>query len=114
MRKKTDEEKAFDQVISIVIKEQRAKLRMSQEFISSHSGVSRITISKWEKGEKTPISFDLYNVVNLLYPNPAEFWNIVHDRYEIVRRPIHHAAEKEKFLNYMRQTSKKKQDKDQH
>ena len=108
MKLKSDEEKAFDQLLGKILKSRREELKLSQEFISCHSGVSRITIGKWESGEKTPISFDLYNVLKILYKSPSEFWNTMHQQCEAVLLPIHAAAEKSKYLNYIEQTRKRK------
>ena len=111
MKLKSSEEKAFDGVLAGILKARRDELNVSQEFISSRSGVSRITIGKWERGAKTPISFDLYNVLRVLYKDPSEFWSAVHKQCIEKLLPLEQAAEKEKFWNYIKQT-RKKMDKD--
>ncbi|MBR4917091.1 MAG: helix-turn-helix transcriptional regulator [Fibrobacter sp.] len=108
MKLKSDEEKAFDIALSKILKTRRDKLKLSQEFISFHSGVTRITIGKWERGVKTPISFDLYNVLKVLYKEPSEFWTEFYKEYEAIVAPIHEAAEKEKLLKYFEQSRKKR------
>lgn len=108
MKLKTDEERAFDSILAGILKARRDELKLSQEFVSSHSGVSRITIGKWERGEKTPISFDLYNVLRVLYKDPSEFWSTFHQQCSSSLASLEKAAEKEKFWNYMKQVRKKK------
>ena len=110
MKLKNDEEKAFDLELAKIIKARRDELNLTQEYISFHSGVTRITIGKWERGEKTPISFDLYNVLKVLYKDPAEFWAELHQKFEQTVSPIHKAAEKKKFLNYVEQARKNKKE----
>ena len=108
MKLKNDEEKAFDLELSKIIKARRDELNLTQEYISLHSGVTRITIGKWERGEKTPISFDLYNVLKILYKDPSEFWATLHQQFEANASPIRKAADKKKYQTYVEQTRKKK------
>ena len=108
MKRKTDEERAFDKTFAQIILVRRSQLNLSQEFISTNSGVSRTTIGKWERGEKTPIAFDLYNVLKILYDNPSDFWNDFTSLYEKEAEPIRKAADKEKFLDYVKRTKKDK------
>ena len=108
MRKKSDEEKLFDKEISRLLKARRDEKKLTQEIVSERSGVTRITIGKWERGEKTPQSFDLYNVIKILYKNPAEFWESLASNYEKRVSPIQAAAEKDKYLKYVEQTRKKR------
>ena len=106
MKLKNDEEKAFDLELAKILKARRNELNLTQEYISLHSGVTRITIGKWERGEKTPISFDLYNVLKILYKNPSEFWHALFQQYESNVSTIHKAADKKKLQNYIDQTRK--------
>ena len=108
MKLKNDEEKAFDLELSKIIKARRDELNLTQEYLSFHSGVTRITIGKWEKGEKTPISFDLYNVLKVLYKDPSEFWAELYKNYEKTLSPIQKAADKKKYMAYLEQTQKGK------
>ena len=108
MRLKNDEEKAFDLELSKIIKARRDELNLTQEYLSFHSGVTRITIGKWEKGEKTPISFDLYNVLKVLYKDPSEFWAELFKNYEKTLSPIQKAADKKKFMAFLEQAQKNK------
>ena len=108
MRKKSDEEKLFDKEISRLLRAKRDEKKLTQEIVSERSGVTRITIGKWERGEKTPQSFDLYNVLKILYKNPAEFWESLASNYEKRVSPIQAAAEKNKYLKYVEQTRKKR------
>ena len=84
------------------------ELNLTQEYLSFHSGVTRITIGKWEKGEKTPISFDLYNVLKVLYKDPSEFWAELFKNYERTLSPIQKAADKKKFMAFLEQAQKNK------
>ena len=108
MKRKTDEEKVFDEILANLMKARRQKLNFSQEHVSNNSGVTRITIGKWERGEKTPITFDFYNVLKMLYPNPSEFWAEFSSIYEKRVSPIREAADKSKYLKYVEQTKKAK------
>ncbi len=108
MKRKTDEERAFDKALAQIILARRAQLNLSQDYIGKNSGVSRTTIGKWERGEKTPIAFDLYNVLKLLYEQQSDFWNDFSSLYEKEAEPIRKAADKEKFLDYVKRTKKDK------
>ena len=108
MKKKSEEEKLFDIELSKLLKAKRNEKKLSQEIISERSGVTRITIGKWERGEKTPQSFDLYNVLKVLYKNPDEFWEELAKNYELAVAPILAAADKGKYLTYIEQTRKRK------
>ena len=108
MKLKNDAEKAFDKALSIILKARRNEVNISQEYLSIHSGVSRITIGKWERGEKTPISYDLYNVLKVLYKDPSEFWKNLHVECEKVLPGIMAAADKMKVMDYFNTPQKKK------
>lgn len=108
MKKKTDEEITFDLILSKIIKSKRAECKYSQEFVSSNSGVTRLTIGKWEKGAKTPQAFDLYNVLKVLSVTPWDFWKEFAAEYEANVQPIREAAEKRKYWKYIEQTKKRK------
>lgn len=104
MKRKTDEERAFDKTLAQIILVRRSKLNLSQDYIGKHSGVSRTTIGKWERGEKTPISFDFYNVLKLLYDKQSDFWNDFSSMFEKDAESIRKAADKEKYMNYIERT----------
>lgn len=108
MKRKTDEERAFDKALAQIILARRAQLNLSQLYISIKSGISRITIGKWERGLKTPVAFDLYNVLKVLYDDPSDFWRDLFKTYEKDALPIREAADKKKYLDYIKQTSKKR------
>ena len=55
MKLKSDEERVFDETLAQIIKARRDKLNLSQQYISDNASVSRTTLVKWEKGEKTPV-----------------------------------------------------------
>lgn len=108
MKLKSNEEKVFDLILSGILRARRLELKYSQEFVSTYSRVSRITIGKWERGEKTPISFDLYNALRILYKDPSEFWAEVHKQCQEQLTSVEKAADKVKYLKYLEQTRKKK------
>lgn len=108
MKLKTEEERIFDETLAYIIKARRDKLDYSQQYISDNACVSRTTLGKWEKGEKTPITFDFYNVVKVLYKNPSEFWEEFSTAYEKKAAPIREAAEKMKYQSYIERTRNKK------
>ena len=108
MKRKTDEERAFDKALAQIILARRAQLDLSQLYISIKAGISRITIGKWERGLKTPVAYDLYNVLKVLYKNPSDFWNDFYNTFEKNVTSIRAAADKKKYLDYIKQTSKKK------
>ncbi len=108
MKRKSDEERAFDETLAQIILARRSQLNLSQLFISIQSGVSRTTIGKWERGVKTPITFDLYNVLKILYDNPSDFWDDFHKSFEKNVSSIREAADKKKYIDYFEQTSKKR------
>ena len=61
MKRKSNEEKVFDEILATLVKARRQKLNLSQEVVSNNSGVTRITIGKWERGVKTPITFTTFS-----------------------------------------------------
>lgn len=82
MRKKCDLQEAFDKTISLLLKKKRVNRNLSQHTLSYLTGISRNTLVDWEKGVKTPNSFDLYNLVKELYDSQKEFWEIVSEIFE--------------------------------
>ena len=82
MRKKCDLQEAFDKTISLLLKKKRVNRNLSQHTLSYLTGISRNTLADWEKGVKTPNSFDLYNLVKELYDSQKEFWEIVSEIFE--------------------------------
>lgn len=49
--KLTEEVKIVRKSLSETLKENRARCKMTQEFVAESIGVSRQAVSKWEKGE---------------------------------------------------------------
>lgn len=48
-----------------VIKEQRQRCKMTQEFVAESLGVSRQAVSKWETGTSDPSTSNLFALANL-------------------------------------------------
>lgn len=107
MKKKCDLQEAFDNVISLEIKRTRENRKISQDVLCSKSGISRVTLIGWEKGVKTPNSFDLYNVVKELYDTPSEFWDNVSGKFEKEAAPKRFAMERAKYNEYIRAVKKR-------
>ena len=65
-------EKAEDRrSLGEVLKEQRLRCQMTQEFVAETLGVSRQAVSKWERGEADPSTANLL-ALGRLYGVPAE------------------------------------------
>ena len=65
-------EKAEDRrSLGEVLKEQRLRCQMTQEFVAESLGVSRQAVSKWERGEADPSTANLL-ALGRLYGVPAE------------------------------------------
>ena len=65
-------EKAQDRrSLGEVLKEQRLRCQMTQEFVAETLGVSRQAVSKWERGEADPSTANLL-ALGRLYGVPAE------------------------------------------
>ena len=66
------QEKAEDRrSLGEVLKAQRLRCRMTQEFVAETLGVSRQAVSKWERGEADPSTANLL-ALGRLYGVPAE------------------------------------------
>ena len=107
MKRKNEIEKAFDESVAYFLKKRREELKKTQEYVAEEAGISRVTLGKWEKGEKTPNSFDLYNVLKILHIEQSVFWEKFVERFESTATPMRAAAEKNKYRAYIEQTRKK-------
>ena len=69
--KLTEEVKIVRKSLSEMLKENRTRCKMTQEFVAESIGVSRQAVSKWEKGTSEPNTSNLMALANL-YGIPAE------------------------------------------
>ena len=108
MKRKNEIERSFDESIAYLLKKAREKLGRSQDMVAQEAGISRITLGKWERGEKTPNSFDLYNVLKVLKWESRNFWEEMAHHFEPSAKPLRVAAEQNKIRAYIERTKKKK------
>ena len=107
MKRKNEIEISFDESIAYLLKKAREKLGRSQDFIAQEAGISRVTLGKWERGEKTPKSFDLYNVLKVLKWDSYDFWEKLTHHFEQKTKTLRVAAEQNKIRAYIERTKKK-------
>ena len=69
--KLTEETKIVRKSLSELLKENRARCKMTQEFVAESIGVSRQAVSKWENGTSEPNTSNLMALARL-YGIPAE------------------------------------------
>ena len=69
--KLTEEVKIVRKSLSEMLKENRTRCKMTQEFVAESIGVSRQVVSKWEKGTSEPNTSNLMALAKL-YGIPAE------------------------------------------
>ena len=69
--KLTEEVKIVRKSLSEMLKENRTRCKMTQEFVAESIGVSRQAVSKWEKGTSEPNTSNLMALARL-YGIPAE------------------------------------------
>ena len=108
MKKKNEIERSFDESIAYLLKKHRENTGTSQDIVAQEAGISRITLGKWERGEKTPNSFDLYNVLKAIYSDPSLFWEEMAHHFESAAKPLRFAAEQNKIKAYIELTKKKR------
>lgn len=108
MKRKNEIERSFDESIAYLLRKGREKLGHSQDLVAQEAGISRVTLGKWERGEKTPNSFDLYNVLKVLKWEPEDFWAELGMHFEPTAKPLRIAAERTKIKAYIEQTKKKR------
>ena len=108
MKRKNEIERSFDESIAYLLKKARESLGRSQDFIAQEAGISRVTLGKWERGEKTPNSFDLYNVLKVLKWESRDFWEEMSRHFEPTAKPLRIAAEQNKIRAYIERTKKNK------
>ena len=108
MKKKNKIERSFDESIAYLLKKAREELGRSQDLVAQEAGISRITLGQWERGEKTPNSFDLYNVLKVLKCESCDFWEEMSHHFEHTVKPLLIAAEQSKIRAYIERTKKKR------
>ena len=69
--KLTEEVKIVRKSLSEMLKENRTRCKMTQEFVAESIGISRQAVSKWEKGTSEPNTSNLMALAKL-YGIPAE------------------------------------------
>ena len=69
--KMTEEVKIVRKSLSEMLKENRTRCKMTQEFVAESIGVSRQAVSKWENGTSEPNTSNLMALARL-YGIPAE------------------------------------------
>lgn len=69
--KLTEEVKIVRKSLSEMLKENRTRCKMTQEFVAESIGVSRQAVSKWENGTSEPNTSNLMALAKL-YGIPAE------------------------------------------
>lgn len=60
-----EEKKEVRKSLSEILKENRIRCKMTQEFVSEAIGVSRQAVSKWENGSADPSTSNLIALANL-------------------------------------------------
>ena len=66
-----EEKEEIRKSLAEVLKENRVRCKMTQEFVSETIGVSRQAVSKWENGSTDPSTSNLIALANL-YQVPVE------------------------------------------
>jgi len=66
-----EEKREVRKTLAEVLKENRIRCKMTQEFVSETIGVSRQAVSRWENGSADPSTSNLIALANL-YQVPAE------------------------------------------
>lgn len=66
-----EEKKIIRKSLGELLKENRLRCKMTQEFVSERLGISRQAVSKWENGTADPSTSNLLSLANL-YGIPAE------------------------------------------
>ena len=69
--KLSEETRIVRKSLSEMLRENRARCKMTQEFVAESIGVSRQAVSKWEKGTSEPNTSNLMALAKL-YGIPAE------------------------------------------
>ena len=64
-RKLTEETKIVRKSLSEMLKENRTRCKMTQEFVAENIGVSRQAVSKWENGTSEPNTSNLVALAKL-------------------------------------------------
>ena len=74
-----------------VLREERTRCKMTQEFVAESLGVSRQAISKWENGNAEPSTSNLLALANCMASVQRRFWRVwrkrTTDRFGVRRWP---------------------------
>ena len=82
--KLTEEVKIVRKSLSEMLKENRTRCKMTQEFVAESIGVSRQAVSKWENGTSEPNTSNLMALARL-YGIPAEdLLGMIHYNTEVI------------------------------
>ena len=66
------------QTLREIIKENRIRCKMTQEFVAESLGVSRQAVSKWENGTSDPSTSNLIALTRLFKVDLSEFLEKLH------------------------------------
>lgn len=72
-----EEKKAVAKSLGEVLKENRLRCQMTQEFVAETLGVSRQSVSKWENGSSDPNTSNLIALAKLYKVSPEELLRCV-------------------------------------
>ena len=76
-----EEKKEVRKSLAEILKENRIRCKMTQEFVSETIGVSRQAVSKWENGSADPSTSNLIALANLYGVSAEELLkNVTHKR----------------------------------
>ena len=71
-RQKSGEEAAARRSLGEVLREERSRCGMTQEYVAQELGVSRQAVSKWENGTSDPSTSNLLALARLYGVDPGE------------------------------------------
>ena len=80
--KLTEEVKIVRKSLSEMLKENRTRCKMTQEFVAESLGVSRQAVSKWETGAADPSTANLLALAKLYGVSPEELLHNVQSEDE--------------------------------
>ena len=77
-----EENAAVRRTLGEVLRENRTRCRMTQEFVAESVGVSRQAVSKWESGASDPSTANLIALAKLFGVSAEELLNSVETKQE--------------------------------
>lgn len=75
------EKKVIRKSLGEVLKENRLRCKMTQEFVSEALGVSRQAVSKWENGTSDPSTSNLIALAKLYGVSSEDLLKSIHEEY---------------------------------